>query len=208
MISIIMTTFNREALLPRAIDSILAQDMGDWELIIIDDGSTDNTRTVLETYASIDNRINHFHQPNAGLSAARNAGIAKSHGAFVTFLDSDDEYRPNHLRLRETFMEENPEVALIHGGLEIVGGPDTVPDRNNPGKLISIADCSVGGTFFARRRAFHIVGGFRKPDFGNDYDFMQRAVPLIHVEKVSFPTYVYHRETPDSMCNLVRNKPE
>jgi glycosyltransferase involved in cell wall biosynthesis len=207
MISVIMTTFNREALLPRAIDSVLAQDIRNWELVIIDDGSSDNTRAVLETYSSLDNRISHFHQANAGLSVARNAGIAKARRNFITFLDSDDEYRPNHLSLREAFMVENPDTDLIHGGIEIVGGPDTVPDRNNPGQLIAIADCFVGGTFFARRRAFHVVGGFRKPDFGNDYDFMKRALPLIRVEKTSYPTYVYHRETPDSMCNLMKEKP-
>ena len=204
MISVIMATFNRETLLPRAIESVLAQDSRDWELVVVDDGSTDRTRELIEKYMSRDGRISYFHQANAGLSAARNAGIARSTGELVTFLDSDDEYRPRHLSLREVFMRDNPQVDMIHGGLEIVGGSDTVPDRNNPGKLIAIADCIVGGTFFARRRVFQLVGGFRKPDFGNDYDFMQRAMPLVRVEKVSFPTYVYHREAPDSMCNLMK----
>ncbi len=202
MISVVMPSYNRAHLLDRAVASLLAQTFRDWELVLVDDGSTDNTGDVSARLAAQDRRIRVVHQQNTGLSGARNAGIARAAGELITFLDSDDEYLLGHLALRAAHMAAHPAVDLIHGGVVIVGGPAEVPDRTQPGRMIAIADCYVGGTFFMRRHVPAALGGFRKPDFGDDYDFMTRALGRFRVERVDWPTYVYHRETPDSMCNL------
>ena len=201
MISIVVAAYNRANLLPRALDSLRDQTLTDWEAVIVDDGSTDETPVVLGRYAARDPRFRHLRQANAGLSAARNAGIAVARGELVTFLDSDDEYHPDHLALRERYMRDHPGVDLIHGGLVIVGGRDTVPDLHDPTRQIPIAECFVGGTFFMRAEVARRLGGFRLPDYGNDYDFVQRAQPLFAIETVDFPTYIYHRDSPDSMCD-------
>lgn len=93
--SIIIPTYNRAAFLTKAIDSVLAQTCTDWELIVVDDGSTDNTREVVARYD--DSRIRYIYQDNAERCAARNNGIEQARGEFVCFLDSDDSYLEDYL---------------------------------------------------------------------------------------------------------------
>ncbi|MFA6101893.1 MAG: glycosyltransferase family 2 protein [Victivallaceae bacterium] len=106
-VSIIMAAYNRADTLPRAINSVLCQDMPDWELIIVDDGSTDNTRAIIESYLSKDSRIRAaFHECNLHVNAAKNTGFDLMIGEWFTTLDSDDEMVPSALstmlRLLET----------------------------------------------------------------------------------------------------------
>ena len=97
-VSIIMAAYNRADTLPRAINSVLCQDMPDWELIIVDDGSTDNTRAIIESYLSKDSRIRAaFHECNLHVNAAKNTGFDLMHGEWFTTLDSDDEMVPSAL---------------------------------------------------------------------------------------------------------------
>jgi len=94
--SIILPTFNRAGMISKAVESALSQSFSDWELIIIDDGSTDNTKEIIDKYN--DNRIKYFYQTNQERSAARNNGIKKAEGRYICFLDSDDYYLDNHLK--------------------------------------------------------------------------------------------------------------
>lgn len=96
MFSIIIPTYNRASFLPRAIQSVLAQIYENWELIVVDDGSNDNTREVVATFK--DERIRYIYQENQERSAARNTGINNAVGEWICFLDSDDEYMPEHLQ--------------------------------------------------------------------------------------------------------------
>lgn len=93
-VSVIIPTYNRAKYVTHAIDSVLAQTYSDYEIIIVDDGSTDNTREVLETYMD---KIRYLYQDNAGVSAARNTGIKTAKGKWIAFLDSDDEWLPEKL---------------------------------------------------------------------------------------------------------------
>jgi glycosyltransferase involved in cell wall biosynthesis len=88
--SIILPTFNRAHLLGRAIESVLAQTCDDWELIVIDDGSSDGTRDLIAKYVS--DKVSYSFDVNGGPASARNRGIAVANGRYITFLDSDDEY--------------------------------------------------------------------------------------------------------------------
>ncbi|MBC7830324.1 MAG: glycosyltransferase family 2 protein [Chitinophagaceae bacterium] len=94
--SIITPTYNRAQLLQRTIKSILAQTFKDWELIIVDDGSTDNTETIVKNYLD-DTRIKYIKKENSGTAHSRNIGAANAKGEFITFLDSDDEALPHWL---------------------------------------------------------------------------------------------------------------
>jgi glycosyltransferase involved in cell wall biosynthesis len=201
LISIVMATYNRAALLPRAIDSVLRQSHTDWELIVVDDGSTDATRGLVAPYVREHSRIRYVARPHEGLAAARNAGIQMASGAIITFLDSDDEYLADHLALREIVMRDHPELHIVHGGVQVTGGPAEVPDATDRSRMIPIAECAVGGTFFLRSRVARELGGFHKPDYGCDFDFLRRASQLYAVHKVDYPTYIYHREHANSMCN-------
>ena len=87
LVSVIIPTYNRGWIVQEAIDSVLNQDFSDYELIVVDDGSDDNTPAILKAYG---NKITVLHQPNKGVSAARNRGIAAAAGRLIAFLDSDD----------------------------------------------------------------------------------------------------------------------
>ena len=100
--SIILPTYNRAYLLPYAIESVIEQSYKNWELIIVDDGSTDNTRDLVKKYKKKDKRITYIYQDNSERSAARNNGILRASGEWVCFLDSDDKYLSNHLSMFKT----------------------------------------------------------------------------------------------------------
>lgn len=202
-ISVIICTYNRAHLLPRAVISLQRQTITNWEAIIIDDGSTDSTPSYTENLVALDSRFRYFRQSNQGLTGARNAGLIKATAPWVTFLDSDDEYAPEHLETRLSFLSRHPDTDLLHGGVQVVGGPAFVPDLHDPCKSIPLSDCFIGGTFVLRRTKAIEMGGFHRPDYGNDYNLAQRALQCAVVRTIDAPTYIYHREEPDSMCNLM-----
>ncbi len=98
LVTVIIPTFNREGLLPRAIQSVIHQTYPNWELIIVDDRSTDQTKELVQAYARQDNRIKYvLNDRSQGVSGARNCGILRSEGEYIAFLDSDDEWFAHHL---------------------------------------------------------------------------------------------------------------
>ena len=111
-ISVIIPTFNREAVLPRAIDSVLAQKGADFELIVVDDGSTDDTLKSLATLSHIRCVLAHTGCVKSGPAAARNTGIRHAKGEWIAFLDSDDEWKPGKLRAQLEFFRENPDYLI------------------------------------------------------------------------------------------------
>lgn len=96
-VSIIVPVYNVEKYLAKCIDSIIAQEYDDWELILVNDGSSDSSKAICEEYCINDNRISLYNQENAGPSAARNLGIKKAKGEYITFIDSDDYVTPTYL---------------------------------------------------------------------------------------------------------------
>ena len=106
LVSIIMPAFNSAGYICESIDSVLAQTYAEWELWVVDDGSTDNTAEVVKKFK--DRRIHYVKQAtNKGVAAARNLGIARSRGRFLAFLDSDDLWNPKKLSIQISFMEQN-----------------------------------------------------------------------------------------------------
>jgi glycosyltransferase involved in cell wall biosynthesis len=108
-VSVIIPTYNRGWVIKEAIDSVLAQDYKDFELIVVDDGSTDNTSDVLDSYGNV---IKVFSQKNKGVSAARNRGIAEASGKFIAFLDSDDLWLPQKLSVQIEFFNQTPDALI------------------------------------------------------------------------------------------------
>ncbi|MCX7736006.1 MAG: glycosyltransferase family 2 protein [Candidatus Kapabacteria bacterium] len=204
--SIIITAFNREKLITRALKSLINQDFTDWEAVIVDDGSSDNTFEVIKPIVLSYSNIKYIFQKNQGLPTARNTGVYQSRGQYITFLDSDDEYKINHLTTRYLILQENPQIDLLHGGFEIFGDP-FVPDKNNPSKLIHLDNCIIGGTFFIKRDVFQKIGYFRNVDYADDTDFFERVENCgLKIMKTEIKTYIYHRETPNSMCNFLKSQ--
>ena len=118
--SVVIPVFNRAEPLRQAIESVRAQTFQDFEIVVVDDGSTDNPRAVVESFA--DSRIHYWHQPNAGGGAARNRGIDEARGELVAFLDSDDVFLPHHLASMH---------ALLAGTRNFIGYARVRVDRGN-----------------------------------------------------------------------------
>ncbi|MBU3699834.1 MAG: glycosyltransferase family 2 protein, partial [Candidatus Kapabacteria bacterium] len=161
--SVVICTYQRGHLLDRAIASLLAQDETDWEAVIVDDGSTDNTQQVVQKYIDSGAPIRYFRHEHCGVARSRNAGVDQSRGLFVTFLDSDDEYRADHLSSRHAMLLQDQSIMLLHGGVEVFGDP-YVRDRHDPSMLIHLDECVIGGTFVIRRDLFETVGRFSEID--------------------------------------------
>jgi glycosyltransferase involved in cell wall biosynthesis len=143
--------------------------------------------------------LKHGHR---GQALTKNAGILASSGLFITFLDSDDEYTPDHLSIRKAMLEEYTHLDLLHGGVSIVGDP-YVPDMNNPDQLIHLSECIIGGTFVFSASAIHGLSGFDNVSYGDDTKLFEKAEHAgLSIAKTDYPSYVYHRDMPDSLCNI------
>jgi glycosyltransferase involved in cell wall biosynthesis len=159
----------------------------------VDDGSTDNTFEIANLYLAIFPNVRYLKHQNKKQCYAKNVGIQASFGEYITFLDSDDSYKPHHLDSRLEYMKDNPEVDLITGGffseVEIM-----VPDYYQPGKFINAKECVLGATFFGKRNIFFQLKGFNHQAYGEDTDFWERAEKSFHTQKITQPeTYVYTR---------------
>jgi GalNAc5-diNAcBac-PP-undecaprenol beta-1,3-glucosyltransferase len=111
--SIVLPVYNRSGLIRATIDTLLAQTYTSWELIVIDDGSTDDSARVIQSTYGADKRVKYFYQTNSERSAARNNGISKSSGQYICFLDSDDFFEPFHLQVLFNHIHAgSPEPAL------------------------------------------------------------------------------------------------
>ena len=116
-ISVVIPAYNAAPYIGSAIDSVVGQTYKDLEIIVVDDGSVDNTAGVLQTYGS---KIRYVHQENQGVSAARNYGIRIARGELIAFLDADDLWFPEKLELQTEFLSAHEEAALVFGDLELV----------------------------------------------------------------------------------------
>lgn len=197
-VSIILPTFNRAPLIAQAIDSVLAQTFTNWELIVIDDGSSDETFDIVNPYLRQHQNIRYLKHRNRKAALSRNAGIQASFGRYLTFLDSDDLYLPDHLESRFKLLNSMPETDLLSGGFVYVGKP-WVRDRFHNERWIHVNNCILAATFFGRRELFIEIGGFRALEYAEDPDLWDRASRRFRVRKIYKPaTYIYRR-SPDSI---------
>jgi glycosyltransferase involved in cell wall biosynthesis len=118
--SIIMPAFNSSKYLATTIESVLAQTFNEFELLIIDDGSTDNTAEIASHYCKLDTRIKLFSQKNQGVSNARNKGIQIAKGEYIAFIDSDDQWLPNKLAMHMQHFNECPNLGISFGRIEFM----------------------------------------------------------------------------------------
>jgi len=204
--TVIIATYNRAVLITRALDSLISQTEKDWEAVISDDGSTDNTYLLILPYLETNPQIVYIRHPHKGISRAKNAGLNAANGKYVTFLDSDDEYLPNHLEQRKKVLLQNPSVRLLHGGTKIMGS-QFVPDRLDHRKKVNLKDCVIGGTFVLERETALHLKGFRNFAIGEDADLYERAKKAnITIMEVDEPTYIYHHEIDDSVTNRLMSE--
>ncbi len=134
-VSVITIFYNAEAHIREAVDSVLDQDFRDFELLLVDDGSTDSSTAIAREYAAGDRRVRYLHHPghvNRGMSATRNLGLKESRGELVAFIDSDDRWQPSKLREQVALLERLTEVDAVGGAVNYWGSADGGSDRIVP----------------------------------------------------------------------------
>ena len=134
MVSCIIPVYNTEKYLPRCIESVLAQTFVDWEMLLIDDGSTDASGSICDEYAAKDERIRVFHKENGGISSARNVGLNYAQGEWIFFVDSDDSLPKTSL---ESLLSRSSDANIIAGGFFFVLGGDKIVETLKEPKFIS-----------------------------------------------------------------------
>ncbi|HMM46979.1 MAG TPA: glycosyltransferase family 2 protein [Thiobacillaceae bacterium] len=201
-VSVIMPCYNAAAHLHTSVASVQAQTFTDWELVIVDDGSTDDSWQHLQDLAAADARIRIFRQANAGAAAARNHALRQARGDYTAFLDADDTWHPDFLQAMTAALDANPDAGIAYCGWQNIGlgpgrdDPFIPPEYENDGKL----DALLGGCRWpihgalTRTRMIQDAGGFDENlSSCMDYDLWLRlgtTRPLVRVPQVL--AYYHH----------------
>lgn len=170
-VSVIMATYNRaETYLPRAIDSILSQTMGDFEFIIIDDASKDSTKEILKSYAKKDKRLRIFsNEYNKGLVYNLNLGLQKAHGEYIARMDDDDKSLPERFEKQIAFLKENPDITAVGCSFarpDNLYKKDFFPTNPEEAKIRSLFDvpiahpCAMIRNNFLKQHNIHYVDDY------------------------------------------------
>jgi glycosyltransferase involved in cell wall biosynthesis len=207
LVSAAITTYNRARYLPEAIESVLSQTWGDLELIVVDDGSTDDTEDVVSTYLD---RVRYIRQENGGRSAARNAAVQVAQGEYVGFCDSDDRWLPDRLERQLSAIVQAPQVGMVHGHVDLIdadGRPlrdETAAHRavfsaahQRPASYAGYAwDCRcLSSAILVRRSVFDKVGAYDPALLLDDYDFYLRlalAYEIVFLDEAPLAQYRLH----------------
>lgn len=175
-LSVIIPSYNMASTLRETIDSILSQSFNDFELIIVDDGSTDNTKTVIAEYlkggVKEDSRVSYIFQKNQGRSGALNTGIRKSKGEYITFSDADDILTDDSLKKRIKALDKNPHIGMVYADVYYTDRCGNVykyrKSRRFQNKRLLLNDLFsnpttpiIGTTDMVKREVFNKVGGYK-----------------------------------------------
>lgn len=214
VVSVIVPTYNRSGLLARALRSVLQQTMTDWEVIILDDGSTDQTPAIVHAHA--DPRIRYFARPHRGVAAARNEALEYARASFIAFLDSDDEWVPLKLERQVTQLAAAPpSVGIVYSGFTTVHeatGRHRVYTPPAYGRAMIFAKLLethwiTFSTVLARREVFETVGRFNaRLRTGSDREWLLRAARRYAFDFLPDSLALYYQHPATSMQRDLRGR--
>lgn len=211
LFSIILPTYNRAHLIQKAIESVISQSFSNWELIIIDDGSTDNTKDIVALFK--DNRITYLYQENAERSAARNTGIRLAKGEQICFLDSDDYYLPTRLMGLKSFIDNCTKKTALFYTAAMIDRSSILTER---GELIrgstSVFDFIINATIATPQACIHkdiIKENLFDPRFriGEDMELWLRIVESYPLMFIPNQATIIQTEHEDRSVGIGKLKP-
>ena len=219
-VSVIMPTFNCSRFIGQALGSVFAQTYSDFEVIVADDGSTDDTQDIVERYGR---RITHLRQTNQGPAAARNLAISRASGEFIAYLDADDVWYSHKLERQLAFLDANKSCGIVHSDFTDIDETDRVihrrfnhetraaiPPPRGHCELDLLRRCHIQiPTVLERRDCFRKVGGFDKrlkgvEDYARWISLAMKGVAFGYIEE---PLAMYRR-TPGSLSSSTRRNLE
>ncbi|MBW1801142.1 MAG: glycosyltransferase [Deltaproteobacteria bacterium] len=203
LVSVVLPTYNGGKYLRQAIESCLSQSYKNWELIIVDDGSTDDTPEVIAGFVSSDHRIRAVrHEKNRRLPAALNSGFALAKGTYLTWTSDDNQYRPRAISMMVDVLNSKPDVDIVYADYTIVD--ETAASMRPvsvgvPEDLIFINP--IGPCFLYKRVVQDVLDGYREDLFmAEDYDFWLRASCLFRFSAIHQDLYRY-RVQPNALTH-------
>lgn len=222
-ISVILPVYNGSAYLKEAIQSVLSQSFPSLELIIVDDGSTDDSPLIVQELMQIDQRIRYLTQENSGVSAARNTGITASNGRFIAFLDQDDRWTTEALHYHITYHQQNVGVGYTLGHQICFLEEDCTPPAWFKLQMLDVPHVGyLPGTLMVKQSVFQELGLFdTRYAISSDADWFARAndtqIPMyilpqlilerrIHNENQSQQSRQIHRELFELLSASIRRK--
>lgn len=212
-LSVVMPAYNVEKFIGEAIESILNQSFGDFELIIVDDGSTDATLDVIRLYAKSDHRICFFsHARNLGPAAAFNSGLSSARGTYIARMDSDDIALPFRLEKQLNFLRSHPEVGIVGGAMILVdeanhpiGRRHYWPDDASIRRHIFFYSPFCGGSIMIRKNILESVGGYDVHCLlAEDYDLFFRLGMITRFANLHETVYRYRIRSESTFNRHVR----
>lgn len=207
-VSVVMSVYNGQRFLREAITGLLDQSLGDFEFIIVDDGSTDESSAILAEYARKDGRIKLYRQENQGLIASLNKGCSIAKGKYIARMDADDVSLPMRLEKQVRYMENHPSIGILGTWLRIIdnkgrlGPPWRAP--TTPGAVkwaLMFENCLAHPTIMMRREVFECLGSYN-PEAVNveDYDLWVRATKLTQLANIP-EVLLKRRDWEGSICS-------
>lgn len=212
MISIILPCYNCQDYIDQAIRSVTHQIYPDWELLIVNDGSTDNSHDIIEKWAAKDARVRIFHQQNGGVSKARNTGLSHARGQFLCFLDADDWLPPTSLESRLRKFETSDAIAFVDGWVQVYSEDETRLERTwkpgyrgNPHRMLLRLSSKVffGPSWMIRLKPGDNYRFNEDLRYGEDlYFYIQASKDDGAYDYIDEVAYCYRNRTGSAMKNI------
>ncbi len=205
-VTVLIPMFNRRDFVGRAIRSLQRQTFADFECIVIDDASEDGSLDAAKACAQGDARFRFLQNAtNLGVGASLDMAAQHARGVWLTRLDSDDEYLPEHLDRRVRYVQEHPEARFLYGTMSVPSGQMYVPDCTTGG-FIHLNQTSQGPTAFLDYALYKDLGGWEDIRYGEDYNLFEKAKQRgVSPVLVPFETYVYHRDASNALTRCAAN---
>src|SRR5262249_6500825 len=194
LISIVLPTFNGARYLREAIESCLHQTYPNWELILVDDASTDETPSIIAEYMARDSRVTTLRNPvNRKLPGSLNAGFARARGELLTWTSDDSCYRPQALSERAAFLEANPSVDLVYADFSVIDEDGATRGEGWVGPIEELPlRNSIGACFLYRRTVHECLGGYDEDlALVEDWDYWLRASASFRLGRLREGLYLY-----------------
>jgi O-antigen biosynthesis protein len=228
LVSIVLPVYNGSAYLRESMDSILNQTYSRFEVIIVDDGSTDNSGQIAEEYAAKDNRVNVIHQKNQRLPGALNNGFRLAQGEFFTWTSHDNNMKPFFLEKMVECLSRHPSWDMVYANMDLIGedgnplynaewysgyqvpfGSDHIHLPTNTMELNTIPNNFIGGAFLYRKQVNNLLAGYSSTQFTReDYDYWMQINSLMELQHTDFnyPVYDYrfHSHSLTSQDEILR----
>lgn len=196
-VSIVLPCYNGQRFLSQSIDSIIAQTFNDWELIIVNDNSTDSTPDIAEKYAKLDPRIRVIHNhKNQRLPGALNTGFAKAKGEYLTWTSDDNIAKNNWLSVLVDWLDNHPDTDMVSANMDIIDEKGNFLDRFRRGKNYTSRElaykCNIGAAFMYRKTIADKVGNYDDKMFcAEDYDYWVRIALCGKIDYILDNIYMY-----------------